>query len=55
MTTLEIFGGAIVIAACFCIILVVGRIQTRRNAEAATRRAMIASVGAGRGQPPILD
>ena len=54
MTTLEILGAAIIGAACFCIMLVIGRIQTRRNAAAATRRAMIASVGAARGQPPTL-
>jgi hypothetical protein len=55
MTTLEIFGAAIIAAACFCIMLVVDRIRSRRNAAAATRRAMIASVGAaGRGQPPTL-
>jgi hypothetical protein len=55
MTTMEIFGAAIVAAACLCIILVVDRIRSRRNAAAALRRAMIASVGADRGQPPILD
>jgi hypothetical protein len=49
MSTLEIFGAAIVGAACFCIMLVVDRIRARRNAAAALRRAMIASVGPARG------
>jgi hypothetical protein len=51
---LQILGIAAIAFAAMEILFMVARLRERRSAAAAARRAKIASVGVGRGQPSVL-